>query len=104
ATLSCISATADCRSRPRRSTYTHPDSRAFSLRSIGGPLVIFRSATVSSVICAPLLVRITHADRKPLQPLDRLANRLAADRGCQHALHVFDVHAITGGRVPIDVH
>jgi len=32
-----MSSTAERNSRPRISTYTQPDSRAFSLRSIGGP-------------------------------------------------------------------
>ena len=82
--------------------------------------MIRSSATVPSVICAPSSVtigscsqvrhrvaqfpRIAHADRKSLQALHGLGDRLAADGRGNHALHVVDVHAIAGGGFPIDVH
>jgi hypothetical protein len=48
-----MSCTAERKSRPRMSTYTQPDSRAFSLRSIGGPSVMRMSARSPSSSRAP---------------------------------------------------
>ncbi|MNN27027.1 hypothetical protein D3C81_1405490 [compost metagenome] len=56
ATAACMSCTAERRSRPRISTYTHPDRRASSLRSIGGPCTTWMRATSASTICWPLSV------------------------------------------------
>jgi hypothetical protein len=56
--MRCISCTADLRSRPRISTYTQPDNRAFSLRSIGGPSVTRTSATSDNTRRCPRSVTI----------------------------------------------
>lgn len=47
------SATTEARSRPRTSTYTQPEGRAFSLLSIGGPSLTLTLATVPRVIWLP---------------------------------------------------
>ena len=101
-----------CRRRPSRT------SRAFSLRSIGGPSAMrdvgdvaqhdLRAALGDDRQRAQLLervahfARIAHVDREALQALDRLADVLAADRRGDHRLHVGDVEAVARGRVAVD--
>src|SRR5216117_680676 len=47
ATARCMSRTAELRSRPRMSTYTQPESRAFSLFSDGPPMLKSENARLS---------------------------------------------------------
>ncbi len=77
-------------------------------------------ATLPSVICCPIGVRIgrsaqalrrvapfarvAQVDRKARQPLDGLADVLAADRARHQRLHVGDVQAVAGGRGAVDLH
>src|SRR5258706_268423 len=60
-----MSRTAERKSRPRTSTYTHPESRAFSLLIIGGPSTTRTFATSCRTICAPRA-----RDLDPDRPLD----------------------------------
>src|SRR3546814_6005654 len=49
------------------------------------------------------LARIADADRVAREPLDRLADRLAADRAGDDGLHVGDIEAVARRRGAIDV-
>src|SRR3546814_4510021 len=58
-------------------------------------------AEVVDAVAQP--ARIAHADRIAREPLDRLADRLAADRARDHRLHVGDVEPIARRGRTIDI-